>query len=57
MTHGNFRAPKEGETVMVECWCQQGFVWLPVEQVRAGRTGTCGRRDCFDLREPTKETT
>jgi hypothetical protein len=49
----NFRAPRDGEHVIVSCWCESDFVWLPVEEVRAGKTGSCRARDC----RPPKETT
>jgi hypothetical protein len=49
----NARAPRDGEYVMSLCWCEAEFVWIPVEQVRAGRTERCHSRDC----QPPKETT
>lgn len=42
----NTRAPRDGEEVMVSCWCEKDFVWLAVEDIRAGRTERCHRPRC-----------
>lgn len=44
--HGGIRPPRDGEHVQVECWCQRSTVWVPIEQIRAGRTAACFRKDC-----------
>lgn len=33
----------------VNCWCERRLLLVPKPRVLAGRTGSCGRRDC---REP-----
>jgi hypothetical protein len=42
------------------CWCGSAEVHIPVEWLRAGKTGTCERADCApgcELHEPTDEDT
>lgn len=40
------RPPRDGELVAVECWCHSDIVWVPIERVREGLTGSCGLRAC-----------
>lgn len=30
------------------CWCETSMLWLDPAEIRAGRTGTCGRPRCHD---------
>ena len=34
------------DALLVACWCQESFVWVPKAEVQACRTRSCGRRDC-----------
>lgn len=35
-----------GERLEVTCWCEAETVRVPVEEVRAGRTRSCGAEGC-----------
>jgi hypothetical protein len=35
-----------GRRVLVTCWCERTTVMVLLDQVMAGRTGTCGQRRC-----------
>lgn len=37
---------REDGTVDVACWCKRRIVLAPIDDVRDGRTASCGRRDC-----------
>lgn len=39
-------ASDEAGRLLVECWCGAAFVWVWPRDVRAGRTGVCGGREC-----------
>lgn len=32
----------------VTCWCEQGIRHVPVTMIRAGKTMSCGRRECVE---------
>lgn len=32
----------------VTCWCEATVVHVPAEAVKAGRTASCGRRECHE---------
>lgn len=38
------------------CWCATSYVLVTPEDVRNGRTGVCGRRDCLRPSEPGEQT-
>ena len=33
----------------VTCWCERGYVHVPVAWIVAGRTAECGRPDCWPM--------
>lgn len=37
------------------CWCQRRTVWVPADAIRAGRTGSCGNKECRPSRSITPE--
>lgn len=39
------------DALAAECWCQASIVLVARPDVRAGRTGTCGRRACHPIEE------
>lgn len=38
--------PTEDGRLKVSCWCEMAFVLVPIDEVHAGRTGSCGRVSC-----------
>lgn len=34
------------DALLVACWCQESYVWVPRAVVRSCRTRSCGRPDC-----------
>lgn len=39
--------PTEDGFLRATCWCETStFVLVPIAEVKAGRTGTCGRPSC-----------
>lgn len=40
------KPPRPGELVTAACWCERGFVTIPIEAVQRGETATCFRVDC-----------
>lgn len=36
----------EGDRLLVTCWCEDGMVFVRAADVRAGRTGSCGKSSC-----------
>lgn len=34
------------DALLVACWCEKSYVWVPRAEVRACRTRSCGGRDC-----------
>lgn len=37
---------KNGNLLLVACWCEQSMVWVRDGEVRSGRTASCGRHGC-----------
>lgn len=47
--HGPVLGVTEDGLMKASCWCEATFVFVPVEDIRACRTGSCGRDTCHPI--------